>query len=90
MNLKNLPTDEEGKPIALWLYYLHGLNQSYPCEVCSFTYKGEKAYISHFGELRHTKALERLGVIVNSPRYHLVNKRDDVIRLFAEGSLLEC
>lgn len=85
LNLKNLPLDPAtGKPIAMWLYYLHGLNKTYYCEICAFTYQGEKAYASHFQELRHTKGLERLGIEVNSPMYYLVPKREDVLKLYAD------
>ncbi|VDN32650.1 unnamed protein product, partial [Gongylonema pulchrum] len=44
-NPKNLPLGWDGKPIPYWLYKLHGLNISYPCEICgNQVYKGPKAF----------------------------------------------
>ena len=40
---KNLVLDWEGKPIPYWLFRLHGLNQTYTCEICGdFIYRGPK------------------------------------------------
>lgn len=40
---KNLVLDWEGKPIPYWLFRLHGLNQTYNCEICGdFIYRGPK------------------------------------------------
>lgn len=48
-NPKNLPLGWDGKPIPYWLYKLHGLNISYPCEICgNQVYKGPKAFQRHF------------------------------------------
>lgn len=48
-NPKNLPLGWDGKPIPYWLYKLHGLNISYPCEICGGqVYKGPKAFQRHF------------------------------------------
>lgn len=48
-NPKNLPLGWDGKPIPYWLYKLHGLNISYPCEICgNQIYKGPKAFQRHF------------------------------------------
>ena len=39
-NPKNLPLDYTGKPIAYWLYKLHGLSVEYKCEICgNFSYQ---------------------------------------------------
>lgn len=48
-NPKNLPLGWDGKPIPYWLYKLHGLNISFPCEICgNQVYKGPKAFQRHF------------------------------------------
>jgi len=62
-NPKNLPLDWDGKPIPYWLYKLHGLNISYPCEICGgHKYKGLKPFQKHFAEWRHAHGMRCLGI----------------------------
>lgn len=59
-NPKNLPLGWDGKPIPYWLYKLHGLNISYPCEICgNQIYKGPKAFQRHFNVCFFTNGLEK-------------------------------
>lgn len=61
-NPKNLPLDWDGKPIPYWLYKLHGLNKSYPCEICGgYVYRGLKPFQKHFSEWRHAHGMRCLG-----------------------------
>lgn len=62
-NPKNLPLDWDGKPIPYWLYKLHGLNISYPCEICGgFKYRGLKPFQKHFAEWRHAHGMRCLNI----------------------------
>lgn len=48
-NPLKLPLGWDGKPIPYWLYKLHGLGVSYPCEICgNYVYMGRKAFDKHF------------------------------------------
>lgn len=65
-NPKDFPLDPLGNPIPVWMWKLHQLGKKFFCEVCGFTYAGEKNYAQHFMEPRHERGLERLGVRVTA------------------------
>lgn len=78
-NKKNFPLDRNGKPIPVWLYHLHGLHIKHHCEICNYTYYGEKAYTQHFTELRHLKGLQRLGITEDADAYRLISTREKAL-----------
>ncbi|XP_077297944.1 splicing factor 3a subunit 3 noi [Arctopsyche grandis] len=81
-NPKNLPLGWDGKPIPYWLYKLHGLNISYSCEICgNFTYKGPKAFQTHFAEWRHAHGMRCLG-IPNTAHFANVTHIEDALALW--------
>lgn len=81
-NPKNLPLGWDGKPIPYWLYKLHGLNLSYPCEICgNQVYKGPKAFQRHFSEWRHSHGMRCLG-IPNTAHFANITKISDAIELW--------
>uniref|UniRef100_A0A914WN70 Matrin-type domain-containing protein n=1 Tax=Plectus sambesii TaxID=2011161 RepID=A0A914WN70_9BILA len=81
-NPKNLPLGWDGKPIPYWLYKLHGLNISYPCEICgNQVYKGPKAFQRHFTEWRHSHGMRCLG-IPNTAHFANITKIADAIELW--------
>jgi len=83
-NPKNLPLDWDGKPIPYWLYKLHGLNISYPCEICgNVVYKGPKAFQRHFSEWRHAHGMRCLG-IPNTAHFANITKIQDAIELWTQ------
>lgn len=48
-NPLKLPLGWDGKPIPYWLYKLHGLSQTFTCEICgNYSYQGRKAFDKHF------------------------------------------
>ena len=48
-NSKSLPVGNDGKPVPLWLYKLHGLGIEFKCEICGgASYWGRRAYERHF------------------------------------------
>lgn len=62
-NPLKLPMGWDGKPIAVWLYKLHGLNHEFKCEVCGdHSYFGRRAFERHFKEWKHQDGLRRLGI----------------------------
>ncbi|GIQ88815.1 splicing factor 3A subunit 3, partial [Kipferlia bialata] len=62
-NPKNLPMDADGKPIAVWLYKLHGLSKEFVCEICgNHVYPGRLNFEKHFFEMRHTRGLKCLQI----------------------------
>jgi splicing factor 3A subunit 3 len=70
-NPKNVPLGWDGKPIPLWMYKLHGFQHEYACEICGGdVHRGERNFIKHFREWKHTHMLKCLG-ITNSQ--HFVN-----------------
>lgn len=83
-NPKNLPLDWDGKPIPYWLYKLHGLNLTYPCEICgNYKYKGLKPYQKHFAEWRHAHGMRCLG-IPNTAHFVGVTSIKDAQQLWAK------
>ncbi|VDN17802.1 unnamed protein product [Gongylonema pulchrum] len=70
-NPKNLPLGWDGKPIPYWLYKLHGLNISYPCEIC-----GNQ-------EWRHSHGMRCLG-IPNTAHFANITKISDAVELWAK------
>jgi len=81
-NPKNLPLGWDGKPIPYWLYKLHGLNISYPCEICgNQIYKGPKAFQRHFSEWRHAHGMRCLG-IPNTAHFANIVKISDALDLW--------
>jgi len=83
-NPKNLPLDWDGKPIPYWLYKLHGLNLTYPCEICgNFKYKGLKPFQKHFAEWRHAHGMRCLG-IPNTAHFVGVTAIKDAQQLWAK------
>lgn len=62
-NPKNVPLGFDGKPIPYWRFKLHGLNQTYVCEICGgFPYRGPRNFQRHFQEARHSQAMRALGI----------------------------
>ena len=85
-NPLNLPLGWDGKPIAYWLYKLHGLGIEYKCEICgNTTYKGRRAFDKHFQEWRHAHGMRCLGV-PNTKHFHDITRISDVIELYAKIS----
>ncbi|MFH4979153.1 hypothetical protein AB6A40_005862 [Gnathostoma spinigerum] len=83
-NPKNLPLGWDGKPIPYWLYKLHGLNISYPCEICGGQiYKGPKAFQRHFNEWRHSHGMRCLG-IPNTAHFANITKISDAVELWGK------
>uniref|UniRef100_A0A914ZLK8 Matrin-type domain-containing protein n=1 Tax=Parascaris univalens TaxID=6257 RepID=A0A914ZLK8_PARUN len=83
-NPKNLPLGWDGKPIPYWLYKLHGLNISYPCEICGGqVYKGPKAFQRHFNEWRHSHGMRCLG-IPNTAHFANITKISDAVELWGK------
>uniref|UniRef100_A0A0N5ABL2 Matrin-type domain-containing protein n=1 Tax=Syphacia muris TaxID=451379 RepID=A0A0N5ABL2_9BILA len=83
-NPKNLPLGWDGKPIPYWLYKLHGLNISYPCEICgNQVYKGPKAFQRHFNEWRHSHGMRCLG-IPNTAHFANITKISDAVELWGK------
>ena len=81
-NPKNVPLDWDGKPIAYWLFKLHGLNHYYPCEICGGEiYRGRRNFELHFAEQRHAAGMKSLG-IPNTKHFHGVTNIDDAKRLW--------
>lgn len=81
-NPKNLPLGWDGKPIPYWLYKLHGLNQTFTCEICgNATYKGPKTFQRHFAEWRHAHGMRCLG-IPNTAHFANITKIQDAISLW--------
>ncbi|GAX21520.1 splicing factor 3A subunit 3 [Fistulifera solaris] len=81
-NPKNVPLDWDGKPIAYWLFKLHGLNHYYPCEICGGeSYRGRRNFELHFAEQRHAAGMKSLG-IPNTKHFHGVTNIDDAKRLW--------
>ena len=80
-NKKQIPLDWNGKPIALWIYKLHGLHKSYNCEICgNYNYKGHNNFIAHFKESRHSYGLKCLG-IENTRHFYGITTFNDAIDL---------
>uniref|UniRef100_A0A915IQZ6 Matrin-type domain-containing protein n=1 Tax=Romanomermis culicivorax TaxID=13658 RepID=A0A915IQZ6_ROMCU len=72
------------KPIPYWLYKLHGLNISYPCEICgNQIYKGPKAFQRHFSEWRHAHGMRCLG-IPNTAHFANIVKISDAVELWTK------
>jgi splicing factor 3A subunit 3 len=81
-NPRNLPLGWDGKPIPLWLYKLHGLNQEYKCEICgNYSYWGPMAFEKHFQEWRHANGMRCLR-IPNTRHFHQITKIADAIALW--------
>lgn len=81
-NPKNVPLDWDGKPIAYWLFKLHGLNHYYPCEICGGeSYRGRRNFELHFAEQRHSAGMKSLG-IPNTKHFHGVTRIDDARELW--------
>ena len=82
-NPKNIPLGWDGKPIPYWLYKLHGLNLSFPCEICgNESYRGRRAFEKHFTEPKHAFGMRCLG-IPNTKHFHGVTGIEDAKRLWA-------
>mmetsp|Transcript_3267 Transcript_3267/g.4309 ORF Transcript_3267/g.4309 Transcript_3267/m.4309 type:complete len:502 (-) Transcript_3267:178-1683(-) len=83
-NPKNIPLGWDGKPIPFWLYKLHGLDQSFVCEICgNHTYWGRRAFEQHFTEWRHAHGMRCLR-IPNTKHFHGVTKMEDAIVLWEQ------
>jgi splicing factor 3A subunit 3 len=83
-NPKKVPLDWDGKPIPYWMYKLHGLRFSFPCEVCGdITYQGPKVGQAHFSRAEHAAGMRRLGV-PNSAHFHGLSKIADVLALWGK------
>ncbi|CAM9117818.1 unnamed protein product [Phaeothamnion confervicola] len=81
-NPKNLPLGYDGKPIAYWLYKLHGLGVEYKCEICGdFSYWGRRAFDRHFQEGRHSHGMKCLG-IPNTKHFHDITLIQDAQDLY--------
>eukprot|EP00940_MAST-03C_sp_MAST-3C-sp2_P001184 g1184.t1 len=81
-NPKKVPLGWDGKPIAYWLYRLHGLNKEYTCEICgNETYRGRRDFDRHFQEARHAAGMRALG-IPNTKHFHDVTKIKDAQDLY--------
>lgn len=81
-NPQNLPVDELGNPIPRWLYHLHGLHQTYYCEICNHVYKGEKEYTQHFTEARHLAGLQRIGIPEYTPDFYLISSLEKAGKVY--------
>jgi splicing factor 3A subunit 3 len=82
-NPKDVPLGWDGKPIPYWLYKLHGLNRSFPCEICGgFVYRGRREFERHFREPRHASGMRALG-IPNSKEFYEITAIDDARALWA-------
>eukprot|EP00055_Hartaetosiga_balthica_P004645 m.12528 g.12528 ORF g.12528 m.12528 type:complete len:519 (-) comp4009_c0_seq1:274-1830(-) len=67
----------DGKPIAYWLYRLHGLNVIYTCEICgNHAYRGPKNFNQHFTEWRHAHGMRQLGIPNTKHFAHVTNIND--------------
>ncbi|RYE96663.1 MAG: DUF3449 domain-containing protein, partial [Methanobacteriota archaeon] len=83
-NPLNVPLGDDGKPIALWLFKLHGLNIKYECEICGgATYAGRRAFDRHFQERRHADSMRALG-IPNTKHFHDITSIADAQALYAK------
>ena len=87
-NPLQLPLSWDGKPIPHWLYILHGLQQTFKCEVCgNIEYRGPQAYQRHFTEFRHLYGLKCLGIdttsntLIQMKPFMYVNHIKDVLAL---------
>lgn len=81
-NPKNVPLGVDGKPIPYWLFKLHGLNQTYICQICGdFPYKGPRNFQRHFQESRHSQAMRALG-IPNTIHFHGITQIEDAYALW--------
>ena len=88
-NPLKLPLGWDNKPIPYWLYKLHGLNQSFLCEICgNFNYHGRqyhyncfRAFDKHFSESRHIQGLRILG-IPNSKLMFEITSINKAIQLY--------
>eukprot|EP00049_Salpingoeca_infusionum_P018953 m.359489 g.359489 ORF g.359489 m.359489 type:complete len:532 (+) comp18590_c0_seq1:196-1791(+) len=79
----NMVVDWDGKPIAYWLYRLHGLNQVFTCEICGNTpYRGPKVFQQHFREWRHAHGMRCLG-IPNTKHFHNITNINDAKALWS-------
>ena len=77
----------DGKPIPYWMYRLHGLSVSYPCEICAgAVYRGRLAYDKHFQEPKHAGAMRALG-LPNTKHFHDVTKVADALALYEKLKL---
>lgn len=82
-NPKDLPLGWDGKPIPFWLFKLHGLNRSFPCEICGgFVYRGRREFERHFREARHAAGMRALG-IPNTKEFLDVTAIEDARSLWA-------
>lgn len=83
-NPLNLPLGWDGKPIAYWLYKLHGLSQEFNCEICgNLKYQGRRNFDRHFQEWRHSHGMRCLGV-PNTKHFHDIVLIEDVLTLYAK------
>lgn len=81
-NPLNLPLGWDGKPIAYWLYKLHGLGIEYKCEICgNYSYWGRKSFEKHFQEWRHSFGMRCLK-IPNTVHFKEITKIEDAITLY--------
>ncbi|CAG9462501.1 unnamed protein product [Pedinophyceae sp. YPF-701] len=82
-NPLKIPLGWDGKPIPVWLYKLHGLNQEFECEICgNFSYRGRRAFERHFTEWRHQQGMRSLG-IPNSKEFFEVTRIKDALELWS-------
>jgi splicing factor 3A subunit 3 len=83
-NPLKLPLGWDGKPIPLWMYRLHGLNEEFKCEICgNEVYKGRRNYDRHFTEAKHAGNLRLLG-LPNTRHFHDVTSIADAQALYAK------
>ena len=81
-NPKGVPLGWDGKPIAYWLFKLHGLNHFYPCEICgNESYRGRHNFEKHFAETKHAYGMKCLGM-PNTMHFHGVTKIEDAQNLW--------
>ena len=80
---RQVPLGWDGKPIPFWLYKLHGLDQTFSCEICrGETYRGRRDFERHFSGWQHSAGMKALG-IPNTKHFHGVTKLDEATKLWA-------
>lgn len=79
-NPLNLPLGWDGKPIAYWLYKLHGLGVEYKCEICgNHSYWGRREFDQHFQQWRHAYGMRCLK-IPNTKHFHDITLIEDALQ----------
>lgn len=81
-NPLKLPMGWDGKPIAVWLYKLHGLSQDFKCEICGdHSFLGRREFELHFQEWKHQDGMRRLGISTKTKCFNEVASIEEARQL---------